>query len=144
MYHLSKTNTISIHLIILITMMITSCASAITLPETPTETQTDPASQETAMRPADQEPYSGAVFYFEEAAKSAQGTPKPEICYRVTAIKALNLRAEPETKSRVLYWLSADETVTYISTVQDVWYQVKVGAYVGYAHSAYLERTKCK
>ena len=129
--HTPTTTTISIYIIIM--MSINACIpSAISTP-TPTQTK-EPIFEQ--VQEAD-EPYSGAVFYPEQV------TPQP-VCYRVTAIKALNLRAEPEIKSPVLAWLPTDKTVTYLSTVQGVWYQIEADGIVGYSHSNYLERSNCK
>ena len=84
-----------------------------------------------------EEPYSGAVYEIPIAAETNN-------CATVTAIRSLNLREKPSTKSRVITWLPADAEVRIVGKVGDWWKITTNGAATGYAYADYLKEQPCK
>jgi len=108
--------------------------SAITPQSAQTHTAT-PSRAVASARETDTEPHSGAVYQVPTYA------PKPK-CLSVTAMRSLTVRAEPDRNAQPVTWLLNGEQVEYIGTIND-WYWIKSGDTVGYAHSAYMEKTSC-
>ena len=138
MYRPSKTTTISIYSKQIKMMMVLWLASLACMQPT-TQIEITPtlniAPTKTAI-PMSDEPASGTVFFI----PTPTNAPR---CAAVTALEWLHLREEPNENSRILSWLPAGKTVTVLNP-SSLWWKIKADGVVGYAHSAYMERSKCQ
>ena len=79
---------------------------------------------------AESEPAAGAVF------EVPQVTPTAKACGIVTAVKAVNMRAQPTIHSRVIKWLPAKTEVIVLA--QGDWWMVQAGEQIGYVKAEYI------
>lgn len=133
MYTPPKTTSISISILVL---MLVNLACL----QTASPYVTDPAPTETAV--LDEDGYSGTVYEIPTPAPSRK-------CARVTAAQSLYVREGQSEKTRVIFWLPANETVTILDDSADWWLVTRPGPVTlepsqGYANSAYLERSECE
>ena len=70
-------------------------------------------------------------------------TAAPEICARVIANTAQNLRARADLFSPVLAWLNNGDVVQVIGQSDPDWWHVKRGGDIGFARSIFLEVVEC-
>lgn len=129
MYTAPNTKTISI--ILLLTMLvILACLPVASLPPQPEPTPL------IATPSPEEEPASGTVYQVEPTESRA--------CATVTALEALHLRADQSETARVITWLSAQTQVTLLDASGKWWKIAAQDGTVGYANSAYLERSPCQ
>lgn len=130
----APTNTTTLSILIITMLINLACLQTAMISEIPT----DPAPTKTAVLQETSEPESGAVF------EPDTWNVEPETqCAIVTAVQALNLRAEPSEKANVTYWLPADKIVKVIGRVGD-WWKVEADNRTGYARADYLQETECE
>lgn len=130
MYTAPNTKTISI--ILLLTMLvILACLPVASLPPQP-----EPTPWLFATLSPEEEPASGTVYQVEPTESRA--------CATVTALEALHLRADQSETARVITWLSAQTQVTLLDASGKWWKIAAQDGTVGYANSAYLERSPCQ
>ena len=74
----------------------------------------------------------------------ASETPVPGVvCTKVTAVKALTLRAADGLDAAPVAWLLAGDIVHLVGAPAGDWWPVAIDGRVGYARSSYLVKVDC-
>ena len=66
-----------------------------------------------------------------------------QFCAKVTAVKALTLRAADGVDNSPVGWLLAGDIVHLVGPPEGDWWPVDIDGRVGWARSSYLEKVEC-
>ena len=75
--------------------------------------------------------------------KSPTAAADQQICAKVIAIEALNVRAAASDKDIILTWLKNGEVVQVIDQSDGDWWFIMRNGISGYARSSYLQKVEC-